>query len=506
MARCRIPLAGLAAIPLLCLAACGGGGTISSAEPTSPPPSQTPAIQLTQLSTDAFTNPQSQHATEVEPGMAASGSTLVTAFQVGRIYQGGAAAIGFATSTDAGGHWTSGILPSLTQFHGGRYLAASDPVVAFDQKHGVWIVASLAVLSGTDIVVVSRSGDAQRWSTPIAVSATSDADKEWITCDNNSSSPFLGHCYMEWDDPSQPANGLIWMSTSTDGGMSWSAAANTADSATGIAGQPTVGANGIVVVPMQNADGSQMPAFTSTDGGMTWGHTVIISNLTDHEVAGHLRTSSLPSAASDASGRVYVVWQDCRFRASCASNDIVMSTSSDGANWSAPVGIPIDATTSTIDHFIPALAVDPATSGSTAHLALTYYFYPNANCSTTTCQLKVGFVSSSDGGNTWSAATVLAGPMALDWLPNTSSGLMVGDYVATAYSQGNPFAVFAVSQAKTGGAFNEAIFTTTSPLPQRARTSRPAMRADAVITLRSDHPPRRFYDLDHEHPIPRKKK
>ena len=29
------------------------------------------------------------------------------------------------------------------------------------------------------------------------------------------------------------------------------------------------------------------------------------------------------------------------------------------------------------------------------------------------------------------------------------------------------------------------------------------MRSDTAVTRRSDHPPRRFYDLDHEHPIPR---
>ena len=506
MAPCRITLAGLAAIPLLIVVACGGGESGSSSESTSPPPPPTPAVQLTQLSTDTFTNSQSQHATEVEPGMASAGSTLVTAFQVGRIFGGGSSDIGFATSTDAGGHWSNGLLPGLTQFHGGSYLAASDPSVAFDQAHGVWIIASLAIASGTDIVVVSRAADAHTWSNPVTVSATADADKEWITCDNNSASQFFGHCYIEWDDPSPPANGLIWMSTSSDGGRTWSAAANTADSATGLGGQPSVGANGLVVVPIENADGTQMLAFTSTDGGATWGRTVTISSIIDHAVAGNLRTSSLPSATVDASGRVYVVWQDCRFRAGCSSNDIVISTSSDGANWTAAAGIPIDATTSTVDHFIPALAVDPTTSGGSAHLALTYYFYPTSACTSANCQLEVGVVSSSDGGNTWSAPTTLAGPMSPTWLPNTSSGVMVGDYVATAYSNGSPFGVFAVAQAPAGGVFNEAIFTTTSPLPQTARARRVAMRADAAITTRSDHPPRKFYDLDHEHPIPRKKK
>ena len=36
-----------------------------------------------------------------------------------------------------------------------------------------------------------------------------------------------------------------------------------------------------------------------------------------------------------------------------------MSTSSDGKTWSAVTRIPIDATTSTVDHFIPGIGIDP---------------------------------------------------------------------------------------------------------------------------------------------------
>jgi hypothetical protein len=461
------------------------------------------------LSIDTFTNPDSQHATEVEPGIAAFGSTLVTAFQVGRRFTGGAAAIGFATSTDGGTSWNSGVLPGLTVSTSGTFLAASDPAVAFDRAHGVWMVASLAIASGTDLVAVSRSADAMSWQAPIAVSSTTDADKQWIACDNTSASPFFGHCYVEWDDPSQPANGLIWMSTSADGGLTWSAAVNTAALSTGLGGQPVIQPNGRVVVPIENALGTQMLAFTSTDGGLTWNAPVTISNITDHLVAGNLRTSSLPSAAVDAAGRVYVVWQDCRFRAGCSSNDVVLSTSSDGSNWTAPAGIPIDPVTSTVDHFLPALAVDPATSGASAGLALTYYFYPTARCTATTCQLNAGFVSSADGGNSWTAPTTLAGSMSLTWLPNTTSGLMVGDYTAVAFSNSHAYAAFGVARSNSGGTFDEAIYVnTTSLLAGRSRSAaRTSIRAEAAVTWVSGHGPRKFYDLDHEHPIrPRKKK
>src|SRR5207249_1639377 len=120
----------------------------------------------------------------------------------------------------------------------------------------------------------------------------------------------------------------------------------------------------------------------------------------------------------------------------CASNDIVMSTSSNGTAWSPVVRIPIDDTTSAVDHFIPGLAVDKATAGSSAHLGLTYYYYPQANCSTSTCQLDVGFISSGNGGASWSTPMQLAGPMSLGWLARTNQGAMVADYISTSFAGG----------------------------------------------------------------------
>ena len=69
---------------------------------------------LLQLSSDPFTNSTSQHATEVEPDTFAAGSTIVSAFQVGRFFDGGASDIGFATSTNGGSSFKNGFLPATT--------------------------------------------------------------------------------------------------------------------------------------------------------------------------------------------------------------------------------------------------------------------------------------------------------------------------------------------------------------------------------------------------------
>jgi hypothetical protein len=49
--------------------------------------------------------------------------------------------------------------------------------------------------------------------------------------------------------------------------------------------------------------------------------------------------------------------------------------------------------------------------------------------------------------------------MKLSWLPNSQNGLMVGDYIATAFTNGVPHGVFAVAAAKSGTTFNEAMNT-----------------------------------------------
>src|SRR4051812_15832354 len=70
-------------------------------------------VPLTQVSADPFTNPDSQHATEVEPDTFASGSTVLATFQVGRFFNGGASDIGWVRSSDGGATWDrpAGFLP-----------------------------------------------------------------------------------------------------------------------------------------------------------------------------------------------------------------------------------------------------------------------------------------------------------------------------------------------------------------------------------------------------------
>jgi hypothetical protein len=459
---------------------------------------------LTQISTDNFTDPDAQHATEVEPGTFAWGSTIVSAFQVGRIYSGGGSDIGFSTSTDGGKTWTSGSLPGLTvNYQGGSFSAASDAVVAYDAAHGEWLICTLPI-GNDDYVAVSRSTDGIHWGTPILVTDTIDADKNWIVCDNTSSSKFYGHCYVEFDSPAD--GDLVFMSTSTDGGQTWGTAKNTTDTLYGIGGVPLVQPSGNVVVPIVNLETGGMSAFGSSNGGASWSSSVNISEVTEHGEAGGLRSAGLVAANIDGAGNIYVLWSDCRFRANCKANDLVLSTSSNGTTWTAPARLPVVPVSSAVDLFIPGLGIDPTTAGASAHLTVTTYAYSNTNCSFSTCQLYVGFTTSQNGGKTWTAGKVLAGPMSLSWLPNTFSGYMVADYLSVAYANSQPFGVFAVAKALSGGKFNEAMYTTTTPLLAAANEPTYSSEADKPIPgVKGDKGPRKYYDDDGEYPIPQKK-
>lgn len=430
--------------------------------------------QPLQLSSDPYTNGDSQHQTEVEPGAFSSGDTIVTAFQAGRFADGGASNNGWATSKDDGRTWKTGFLPGTTQFTGGPYTRLSDPTVAYDAAQNTWMIASLAIVGSgltlaTHTVIVNLSTDGgYTWSKPYKVvdGGSTYYDKDWITCDSTPTSPFYGHCYVEWDNVD--LNGLVLMSTSSDGGHTWSKPATTADTAHATGGQPLVQSNGIVVVPISAFDGTHLLSFRSTDGGKSWSKSSIIAPISGYVFS---------TAAIDGLNTIYVVWVDCKFEKQCTGqgsagdavvqpatqpqNDLVMSTSTDGTHWSAPRFIPADPPGSGINHLVTGLAVDPNTWGSAAHLALTFYYAP-VNCSSD-CPYSAGFVSSEDGGQHWNAKIQLGDSMNLSWLPVGRN--KVGDYISTVFCNGLAYPFFSIAvQPTSNGQLSEAIYTITGGL------------------------------------------
>jgi RTX calcium-binding nonapeptide repeat (4 copies) len=418
-----------------------------------------------QLSRDTNRRQGAHHQTQVEPDSFSFGNSIVTTFQSGRIGQGAAAMIGFATSHDGGRRWRSGFLPGVTTDSTppgpGR---ASDPVVAFDAVRRVWMIATLSPPGDASRLLISRSADGVRWDPPVAAATTPGTnlayDKEWLACDNWPSSPFRGSCYLSYTDLASSPRRLATQ-VSRDGGLTWSAPVSTTPRDPNVVGAfPVVQPNGTLVVVYWNHPA--MEAARSTDNGASFTQARI--SEARYIPVRDLRDPPLPSADVDSSGRIYATWQDCQLRPGCSANDIVLATSTDGASWSTS-RVPIAPMQSERTFVHPAIAVDPATSGARARLGMTYYVLPTPRCDLSTCRIDAGFVSSQNGGASWGAPRRLnPRPMRLTWLPPTSLGRMLADYVSTSYVRDAAVAVFAhASPLASDGSFREAIFATRLP-------------------------------------------
>lgn len=429
---------------------------------------QTSLTVIQNVSFDQYTNDTSQHQTQVEPDTFAFGSTVVSAFQSGRfVLGGGASGIDWVTSFNAGLTWQGGTLPDLTVYNGGSYARASDSVVAYDAAHHTWLISALAAqttfdgVNGSTAIVISRSSDALHWSNPVVVSASganNNFDKDWIVCDEHSSSPFYGRCYEEWDDSSN--HGRILMSYSADGGLTWSVPQSPAtQSFSALGGQPLVQPDGHVIVPIYGYDlatgAESIYSYRSINGGASWTDEVKISPSTYSSASAFYRGGSLPSAEIDKAGKVYLTWAGCYFEPNCPTDDLVLTTTTDGLTWTPIQRIPLDPISSGVEHMTGAIAVDSSTSGSSAHLAVTYYYWPNAGCTASTCQIYVGVATSTNGGATWSKPEAVSKAMHATWWATTDQGYMTGDYTSISISHNQAVTVMPVATAPNGQTLNQ---------------------------------------------------
>jgi hypothetical protein len=407
------------------------------------------------LSVDASSNPLGQHETAVEPADAAWGSTVVATFQVGRFAKGGASNIGFAVSYDSGRTWRRGLLPGVTaeSSPAGPETAASDPTVAYDDAHRVWLIGTLTLEQGGSRVMVSHSSDGLHWSLPVTAASGPSLDKDWLACDNGPSSAHRGRCYALYTDDDQSTT---VSQSSDDGGATWSSPVRATGMLVGT--QPAVLPNGTLVTVAgayagEDALTGSIEALRSTDGGATFTRVTVSTFSSANNSP--MRAISLPSLALDGDGKIYVTWADCRFRQACAANDIVLSSSTDGISWTTPTRVPVAPTSSTLDAMIPGLGADPVHA---EHLGLVYAYFTPGSCAKGACTLGIAFVQSPDGGASWSKPLQLdVEAIRMPWLPE-AQGRMVGDYFATAYAGDRVVPVYALATAPTAARQHEAIF------------------------------------------------
>jgi Ca2+-binding RTX toxin-like protein len=431
---------------------CGGGADIVNADLIDAVAADCELVGR-RLSQDPYRNDGAQHESEVEPDSFTFGRTTVSTFQVGRRLEGAATNVGFAVTTDDGRTWRSGFLPGLTtaSVPPGPNARASDPVVAFDARHATWLISTLALGNGVTRLAINRSSDGLTWSTALHAAEESGGggqeggiafDKNWIACDNSATSPFFGRCYLVYTHSADAD--MLAVRWSDDGGATWSLGANIgARPAVGVF--PAIRPNGdLVVVYLHEAGRFGIAASRSTDGGATWAAPVRIADVDNRCAIQGFRAFPLPSADVDATGRVWATWHDCESLA-VRSNAVFVATSADGAAWSAPTAV-----TRGRDDVLPAIGTDAATG----RIALAFMRSgPNG--------IDTYVVESTGSATRWGAARRLSvESSAFPFMPRTTSGRMLGDYISVHYASGRPLVVWVLALVPIDGTLRQAIYAT----------------------------------------------
>jgi hypothetical protein len=345
---------------------------------------------------------------QVEPFLVRDGQgRLFVGWKEAETADGPGARVGFARSLDGGLTWSPNVL--MDRVNPNR--RQSDPWLAVDASDRLYYARlEYAADLRQDGVMVSRSDDGGASWGPIADvdDRSGFADKESLASDGN------GSLYVAYDDVDRVNNVTdIRFTRSRDGGMTWSATTAVVDAPGGVVA-PVIAPrpNGTVYVAWWDVAAGNIMVDVSRDRGATWGADVRVNAVPGSawwdDVNAYWRLS-LPSAATNGSGSLFVAWPD----RGNGDLDIVVARSDDGgATWSTPMRVNDD--TSGRDQWMVALAVD---GRDVLHAA----WVDNR-----TGNLNVFYANSTDGGETWSSNVRVT----TQETPNTT--VRPGDYLGLA--------------------------------------------------------------------------
>jgi hypothetical protein len=350
---------------------------------------------------------------EVEPMLAIDAhddTHMIAVWQQDRWNNGGAAALGTAVTTDGGATWRTTFAPFST-CSGGELERASDPWVTIDAAGTAYQIAiAFGAATARSVVATSASHDGGlTWDPATLLVDDNDPDifndKESITADPRTP----GRVYAVWDRltgltmPTKPiGTGPTWFARST-GGV-WEPAHPIFDP--GVDAQ-TIG-NVLVVLPdgtlvvvldevfmtSSNNGITNLAVIRSTDGGDTWSAPIVIAQVNpvgvvNPEDGKPIRAGEgLPQIAADASGNVYIAWQDSRFAPGNHDGIALVRSNDGGVTWAPPIqanGMPDTSA------FTPQIAA--AGDGT---IGVFYYDFRN------TPRATAWLATSHDGGTTWS--------------------------------------------------------------------------------------------------------
>jgi hypothetical protein len=207
---------------------------------------------------------------------------------------------------------------------------------------------------------------------------------------------------------------------------------------------PTIRSTGeLVVVYLWETNPSAIAASRSPDGGATWGAPARIADVRNACPIRGFRAFPLPAADVDRNGRIWATWHDCA--PGTSTNAVFVATSDDGISWTAP-----SAATRGRNAILPAIGIDP-TSG---RVAIAYMRSGSSG-------VDVELVESQGAATGFRAPRRLsAQSMPFQWMPNTTSGRMLGDYISVHYARGLPLVLWVLASEPVGASLRQAVYAT----------------------------------------------
>ncbi len=404
--------------------------------------------------------PGSEPQTLVEPDVAVSPLNSQVAVAVAhdcRFATGGAIDISYAWTHDGGATWHHAPMQGLTRAAGGVWDRASDPVVAFGPDGDVYISALVINVFGCSSgVAVARSTDGgATFGVPVLAHSSTTCnysdDKNWLAIDTQPASPHLGRLYQFWT-PFLTVNGhaagspqvVRW---SDDHGAHWSATSivtapheNTQNS------QALIQPDG-TITDVYLGPGTTMFARTSHDGGASWSSETLVTRSAGFGPAG-IRCCLASAAADPITGHLYAVWEA---NGPGATDAVMLSASTDGRHWSAPLQVSRDGGSATIEH------VNAAVAAYDGRVFVSYGTRDTAVSGGRFIQQELS--SSYDGGTSFGAPLVLGPPSDLKYAA-VAGGKFPGDYIGISATATRVAMVWCVSSRPSNPAqrFHQTLF------------------------------------------------
>jgi hypothetical protein len=402
-------------------------------------------------SQDVKTQSGCEADTLVEPDIAVSpfnSSIAVATAHDCRFSTGGAVDISYAWTHDGGVHWHHAAMPGLTRAVGGVWDRASDPVVDFGADGSVYVNALVfdATTCPTGLTMSRSTDGGATFGRPVVVQKSASCnysdDKNWMVVDRQPRSPFYGRIYVFWtpflaDSSGRPTGNPQVVRWSDDKGRTWS---NTAQ-VTGVhqstqGSQPFIRPDGSITdvfmhSPTLTSAQNDLYARTSFDGGATWTPASVITTNIGGGAAG-IRCC-LPAASGDpVRGEMYAAWF-----ANDASESVVISRSSDGLHWSAPIAVTHD-TEKTIQHVNVAVA---------AYGGRVFVTYGRRDTSLSGGRYVQQQVSSSYNGGVSFGSPISLGPLSDLKYAAVAGGTFPGDYIGASATAGRVVLAWCISSA-----------------------------------------------------------